>query len=179
MSRSEYLRAGRWQDDLRRLSASGLSDRAAARELSRLWPGLRFTRQRVLRWRLRGVDRLGPLPLPAVARRVHQMLCGWTHLLPGEWRYPCIGRTDGVVLRPREADVLSLLRDHGPQTPAQLAGRLGVRRLLDARRRSRLARLLALGLVVRLAPRLYALSERALPPPGPRPLTSRERSADG
>jgi hypothetical protein len=172
VGRGEYLRAGAWLGDLRRLHEAGWSDAAVAAALSECL-GRRVSRRMVLYWRLADVPPCERNP-PRVRRRVYQMVTGWCHLLPRGLRWPLKGYSSGVLLSPRECDVLSALRDHGPLTPAQLAGLFG-RGGLRSRRRSRLTRLVDQGLVVRLAPRLFALAPRALPRPARRPLTGNER----
>jgi hypothetical protein len=138
-SRRPYLRASAWLHDLRALHAQGLSDRAIARELSRRYPQLTFTRWRVWYWRVQAIElsetgRLADWPTLAQARlcayRRHQEYRRLGHLLPDYERpTPNAGEhgrwTEGVILTPRQADILALVRDHGPLTRPEIARRLG------------------------------------------------------
>jgi Arc/MetJ family transcription regulator len=185
VGRGEYLRAGAWLGDLRRLHEAGWSDAAVAAALSECL-GRRVSRRAVWYWRRQLIE-LDDLLTAADRRRLYQSRCGFGHLLPREqrWSGPRQGRgqsaapgvrwSGGRELSPREVDVLSCLREHGPLTPAALAGRLYVVSL-----RPTLRRLDRLGLV-RRQPRgpLYALADAALPDPGPRPPTGVERRCEG
>jgi hypothetical protein len=161
-SRAAYLRADAWLADLRALHAQGLSDRAIARELSRRYPRLTFTRRRVHYWRA-AEDRVAQdgecVPRDRFdihhRRAVHQLRKGLGHL-------PC-------TLRQREADILALLRERGPLTRPEIARALGVRWLRCGKYRNQhwLGRLRRLGLVETQdhppARVLYRIAQRALP----------------
>jgi hypothetical protein len=159
-SRARYLRADAWLHDLRALHAQGYSDRAIARELSRRYPQLAFTHDRVRYWRTAD-DRIAQdgecLPRDRFdlrhRRTVYQMLRGLGHLLP-------------QTLRQREADILALLRERGPLTRPEIARALGVR-TLRTRHQHWLGRLRRLALVEteRCPPQrvLYRIAPRALP----------------
>jgi hypothetical protein len=174
--RRRYLRAGAWLADLRRLVAAGLSDRATARELNRLFPGHHFTRRSVLYWRHRRCRARDEDQTPAQERRAEQLAYqhyeGWGHLLPrwnedapGRWVGVRVGNcilldwddqgawTGGHELAPAEVRILSALRDHGPLTRPALAahaGLAGKNPLRDWHGRQRLATLRRRGLVVRV-----------------------------
>jgi hypothetical protein len=121
-SRAAYLRADAWLADLRALHAQGLSDRAIARELSRRYPHLTFTKWRVFRWRVTMIES-GPTgrlrdyrSLKAArqsAARVYQTYRGFSDLLPG------------VELTPRQTDILALVRDCGSLSRPEIARKLG------------------------------------------------------
>jgi hypothetical protein len=163
MPRAAYLRADAWLHDLRTLHAQGLSDRAIARELSRRYPQLTFTRRRVHYWRTEE-DRIAQdgecVPQHHFdihhRRAVHQMIRGLGHLLP-------------CTLRQREADILALLRERGPLTRPEIARALGVRWLRCGKYRHQhwLGRLRRLGLVETQgrppARVLYRIARQALP----------------
>jgi hypothetical protein len=179
-SRAAYLRADSWLSDLRALHAQGLSDRAIARELSRRYPQLTFTRRRVHYWRVEMIERSETGRLVDFAtlaeanrasRRVHQIYCGFADLLSDyvnpEEREPFVGPidpeagkcprprgywTDGIELTPRQADILAVLRDHGPLPRPALCRKLGLPSVSLTRRPrpTPLDRLQALGLVVSL-----------------------------
>jgi hypothetical protein len=167
MPRARYLRADSWLADLRTLHAQGHSDRAIARELSRRYPQLTFTRRRVHYWRA-SEDRVAQdgecVPQHRFdihhRRAVHQMLKGFGHLLP-------------LPLRWRESDILALLRQRGPLTRPEIARALGVSSL-HTREQHWLARLFRLGLIVvvgsvpgrRRPLRRYALAPLAMPVSG-------------
>jgi hypothetical protein len=151
--RRPYLRAGSWLDDLMTLSQS-LPDGRVAAELSRRY-GRPFTRRQIFYWRdlMRRLDSdadmaVGGLPDPSKVvsastrqdqeRKLYQIRAGWGHLLP-------------ITLRPRECDILSLLRDHGPLTRRRLADLCGCSRRsrssLYVSRHDRLAGLVDKGLL--------------------------------
>jgi hypothetical protein len=126
----------------------------------------------------------------ACRHRQHQRLRGWSHLLPAyndavkQWE-------GGHELRPREADVLALLRDHGPLTTYQMATHLLAtpcrHRCLLSRGVSLPRRLARRGLVrvvgvKRVGLRkysVYALAEGVLPPEGLKAATGHERARPG
>jgi hypothetical protein len=137
MPRARYLRADAWLSDLRALHAQGLSDRAIARELGKRYPQLTFTRRRVFHWRKHLIedapggrleDFLSLTEANHAGRRVHQIYAGYGDLLPdyvdadppfeGFW-------THGIELTKRQADILALVRDHGPLTRPEIARKLG------------------------------------------------------
>ena len=117
--------------------------------------------------------------------RMYQTAKRWGHLLPSYDRDGCQWGP-GVVLRPREADILSLLRDRGPQTRPEIAKGLKLgknRNALSTGRTYYLARLRQASLVVvaglvvsgRSALRRYDLGDGVLDTRGPRLLTGPEK----
>lgn len=183
--RIPYLSAGQWLDDLRRLHEAGHSDREVAAALSeRLGRALTEKHVRYWRWQL----------YPAKQRRrqdhqrrrseaaLYQLQQGWGHLLPHELRWPERGFGPGHRLRPRECDILSLLRDEGSQTARAIRRRLGL--TLKTARSSWLACLCRCGLVelrghIVTAPHrhepVYALADCARASSRPRQDTGVER----
>jgi hypothetical protein len=164
MPRSDYVSGRAWKPDLERLHKAGLSDRAIARELSRLYAPAAFTLRMVRYYRAED-DRLAqdgecvPLARSTLEHRraVHQMLKGFGHLLP-------------LTLRRREADILALLKERGPLTRQEIREALGLRSL-RSRRQYWMQRLLNLGLVEVVGMRntwrgrrcVFAIAARALP----------------
>lgn len=73
----------------------------------------------------------------ALERRKRQREAGWWHLLPD----PDTGEAGWLLWR-RECMVLSLLRENGPMTRAQVLDALGCHHVLAHRRRSVFARLI-------------------------------------
>jgi hypothetical protein len=140
MPRSDYVSGRAWKPDLERLHRAGLSDRVIARELSRLYAPDVFTHEMVRYYRHED-DRLAQegecVPRQSNTlnhrRAVHQMLKGFGHLLP-------------LTLRPRESDILALLKEHGPLTRHEIRRALGVNALRTGRQHW-MRRLLQLGLV--------------------------------
>lgn len=171
-----HLRARACRSDLTRLVSAGLSDAVIARELSRLYAPLVFTRFQVWYYRHED-DRIAQdgecVPSQRGSsinhrRAVHQMLKGFGHLLP-------------LPLRCRESDILALLKERGPLTQQQIREALGVRSLLTRQQRW-LTRLFRLGLIevvgcVAYTPRgrrrLFGITARALPPAEHRSLSNR------
>jgi hypothetical protein len=139
MPRAAYLRADSWLADLRALHAQGYSDRAIARELSKRYPQLAFSRRKVHYWRVEMIERsetgrLADWPTLAQARlcayRRHQEYRRLGYLLPDYERpTPNQGEhgrwTDGIILTPRQSDILALVRDHGPLSRPDIARLLG------------------------------------------------------
>jgi hypothetical protein len=139
--RAAYLSARfpGWLADLRSLHAQGLSDRAIARELLKRYPHLAFSRRKVHYWRVEMIERsetgrLADYPTLAQARLCHyrryQSDRGLGYLLPDYQRpTPNQGEhgrwTDGVILTPRQSDILALVRDHGPLSRPDIARLLG------------------------------------------------------
>lgn len=143
-----------------------------------------WTKRRVQLWRHR--QGLAPHPcrgaelLQALEtrRRVYALRRGFEHLLPGP-RERHVSRNDRVItqvkgynLRPREIDVLCLLRDMGPLTRLQMQRLLGLRSKPHAGNVDTFRRLCVLGLVA-VRPRrqrgarrvyVYSLTPAALPP---------------
>jgi hypothetical protein len=168
MARGSYHRPrGPWLDDLLSLALAGAPDAAVARHLSCRHGPPRWTARQVRYWRhqLLAAERdpgVTPAEVRAWRRRQYQVRAGWGALLPHEdragpphgpgWRDTNEARwVGGVELAPRDCDVLSLLRDRGPQTVADLAGALGLSPAgLAPRGRHRLPRLASLGLAVSL-----------------------------
>jgi uncharacterized protein YqgQ len=174
MPRSDYVSGRAWKPDLERLHRAGLSDRAIARELSRLYAPAIFSRRMVRYYRAED-DRLAqdgecvPRERSTLQHRraVHQMLRGFGHLLP-------------LPLRRREADILALLKERGSMTGHEIREALGLRRL-HTDGQPWMPRLLSLGLVEvvgaratwRGRRRVFAIAARALPKAEHRPLTIR------
>jgi hypothetical protein len=188
MARGSYHRPrGPWLDDLRSLCQAGASDAACARHLSCRHGPARWTARQVRYWRhqLQAAERdpgVTPAEVRAWRRRQYQVRAGWGALLPREdragpphgpgWRGTNEARwVGGVELAPRDCDVLSLLRDRGPQTVADLARALGLSgRGLKSAGARRLPRLCRLGLAASLGylargphcrERVYGLGEAA------------------
>jgi hypothetical protein len=180
--RAAYLSVARtsaWLADLRALHAQGLSDRAIARELSKRYPHLAFSRRKVHYWRVEMIERsetgrLADYPTLAQARLCHyrryQSERGLGYLLPDYQRpTPNQGEhgrwTDGVILTPRQSDILALVRDHGPLSRPKIARLLGRHPwcyLWTKRDECPVRALLNLGLLVPLAgpwPRQYRVCE--------------------
>jgi hypothetical protein len=171
-----HLRARACRSDLVRLAAQGLSDSAIARELSRLYAPLVFTRFQVWYYRHED-DRIAQdgecVPRERGSslhrrRAIHQLRRGFGHLLP-------------LPLRCRESDILALLKERGPLTQQQIREAVGVRSLHTMGQRW-LARLFRLGLIEvvgcvaytsRGRRRLFGIAARALPPAEHRPLSNR------
>jgi hypothetical protein len=123
--RGGYLRKGEgdWLSLLLALAAAGWRDGRIAAELTRRL-GRRVSRHQVL-YRRR-LDAGEPLSLCRAARHaLYQARHGWLFLLPS-YLGPGRGWGPGHALRPREVDILCLLRDRGPQTARQLAFALGL-----------------------------------------------------
>lgn len=124
------LRSSPWLADLAALLARGLGNVACARELSRRHPPPAFTPRQVRYWRWRLLALDDPLDTPTLAElaalrvTLYQAKKGWLHLLPREQRRDRDGHNGfgpGFYLRPREVDILCLLRDVGPLSALQLA----------------------------------------------------------
>lgn len=184
--RNAYLSAGAWLSDLRRLHEAGHSDRQVAAALSaRL--GRAVTKKHVAHWRWQLYPAKHRRERDFQRRRseaaLYQLQAGWGHLLPHELRWPERGFGPGHRLRPRECDILSVLRDHGSQTARQLLQRLG-RRSLQNGPAHLLAGLCRQGLVelrgyITVAPHrheaVYALADAARASARPRQDTGIER----
>jgi hypothetical protein len=182
------------EDALRELWSEGLHDGAIAEQLRALGYGRGWTRRKVCYWRR---DRLGlARNAPAGSRhyqrhalycrwRVYQTAAGFAHLLPEVEQEEANPRRPYLTdrsppLKPRDVDLLVLLRDHGPLTARRLALLMCLashEQLTSGTRGGRrLTRLVRLGLVDATAdlPPTYSLSTLSAAPTDPR-VTSNER----
>jgi hypothetical protein len=180
------------EDALRELHGEGLHDGAIAEQLRSLGYGRGWTRRKVCYWRR---DRLGlQRNAPAGSRhyqrhalycrwRVYQTAAGFAHLLPEVEQEEANPRRPYLTdrsppLKPRDVDLLVLLRDNGPLTARRLALLMGLASHADLTGggSQRLTRLVRLGLVDATAdlPPTYSLSTLSAAPTDPR-VTSNER----